>query len=502
MSVQWTDARRAFALAGLLTWLPRATALEQAYTKAGIVLGVGSLPWPRWFMFEAWQGWLIWSALVAALSVLWFRPSRVAAGVVFVTALLLVYTEGMNEKAYDRLFLFQSIALAFAGAGSASWGNWARSLLTVVYCGIYGSTGLSKLFFEGDWATGAVLDSMFIDVDFGLRPLGILATQSPAVLLVMSWWTVAFEVAFPLFIWWPRARPWLLILGTSLHLGILATMHVNTFSLIALAGYPVLASPGEWTWVRAQGSRYRNTLLAIVCVWALAAASPWLVARVIGPWPGTAWQPPDLQVHDVVHAHLDAALSGGAIEAARAHWGATDRVLGNGGHRITLLAFPDGKGANSQTGAVVLLALGDVWMPDEATVTLCVGGPTGKAWSAETDTRLWIGPVGHVSGSGGSQVWPGLAGVWLTHRGDFLGVGGSANFARRWAALSPVNVMALPGQWGPAQLPPDTIVLTDTGVLRGPTGKRDTAGAISVDQLARIVQGLARVLADESTAQP
>ena len=50
-----------------------------------------------------------------------------------------------------------------------------------------------------------------------------------------------------------------LLAGAGFHLGIAATMHVGTFSWVALAAYPVLLHPETgarlWAWVRRRSGR-------------------------------------------------------------------------------------------------------------------------------------------------------------------------------------------------------------------------------------------------------
>jgi hypothetical protein len=165
---------------------------------------------------------------------------------------------------------------------------------------------------------------------------------------------------------------------------------------------------------------------------------------------------------------------------------------------VTLLASPDRDGADACTGLVVLLALSERPGAPTGTVTL-VTDPADPAWTAITDRRLWIGPVGHRATHGGSQGWPGAWSWILPNRGDFLGFAGAGarDAARAWAAVSPVDIMALPGRWGPRDLPPDTLVLTDTGAFRAPTGHRDTVDALDLDQVSRVVDGVAAWVAWE-----
>ncbi len=491
VTANWTATRRLLVVAGLATWLPRGFALEEAYSESGVVVASGELPLPHWFTFSFGEAGLVWGVLVAALVGMWWRPSRVLAALVFVTGVLLVYTECLNEKAYDRLFLFQALTLVWAGAGGGAAGRHARIAQILVFAGIYGSTGWSKLLFEPAWIDGTVLANHLVDGDFGLRPLGLLPLPG-WVLALSGWGTLLFEAGFPFFIWFRRLRPPLLLLGVAFHLGILATMHVNTFSLIALAGYPAMSSAEEWQWLQGRVRRARGVLGAALLVAVGAAATPWLVGLVLGPDPGAAWTPPDLALRAAVQRHLDAVTTGDPGAIVEERWGGAQVTRGTGVRTVSLLAAADVPGVDARTGLVVLLTLADV-LPGElpTTVHLRVGTPAD--FGDVRGDAFWIGPVGHRAPFGGGQIWPGGWGWVLPNRGTFIGFAGGV--PPGWRAGSPVDTMRLPGTWGPPGLPDGTVVVTDTGTWRSPGRRGDTVDAVDVDQVARVAAGFAAWLA-------
>lgn len=484
VSLNWAWTRRLLAVAGLLTWLPRGAWVPEVYSSAGVVVAAGDLPLVKWFVLAPWQAWAVWGVLVGGLLTLLFRPSRVVSGLVLLAGIVLVYSEGLDTKAYDRLFLLQFLALTWAGDGEGQAGRDARTLQILIFAAIYGSTGWSKLLYEPAWATGDVLPGHLVDVHFGLRPVGMLALQAPWVLTVMGWWTVAFEVLFPFLIWVPVARPILLLLGVGFHIGIFATMNVRTFSLIAIAGYPAMASRAEWEVALRLLHRFRGVVLGGVGAWALALALPVLVARLRGPWPGAAWTPPDTALQAQVRAELDALVDGDPAAVVQARWGGTSWTRG-AGPTVSLLSEP-GAGADARTGTAVLLLLSET-LPEDIPhrVRLLVGGPAllgeapGEVW--------WIGPVGHHASHRGAQVWPSPWDWVLPARGTFLGFWPAV--PAWWRTGSPVDSLQLPdGNWGPEGLPADATRVTDTGGWRSPGRREDNRASLDDDQVTRVVQ--------------
>ena len=57
-----------------------------------------------------------------------------------------------------------------------------------------------------------------------------------------SWGTLVWEIGFPLLVAVRWFRPWALLAGVGLHLGILLTMEVGWFSQVTLCWYAVFLS--------------------------------------------------------------------------------------------------------------------------------------------------------------------------------------------------------------------------------------------------------------------
>ena len=58
-----------------------------------------------------------------------------------------------------------------------------------------------------------------------------------------TWSTLAFEIGFPVWMLIRRVRPWVLVFGVGLHLGIWALMEISWFSPAMLALYIVFWRP-------------------------------------------------------------------------------------------------------------------------------------------------------------------------------------------------------------------------------------------------------------------
>ena len=106
---------------------------------------------------------------------------------------------------------------------------------------IYGSSGLHKLAFPM-WRDGSAVHWAINLNEFHRLPWAIPETAAFVVAL-LTWSTLAFELAFPLLVIFKRIRPPVLIAGIGLHLGLWATMELGPFSQVMVASYIAFLEP-------------------------------------------------------------------------------------------------------------------------------------------------------------------------------------------------------------------------------------------------------------------
>jgi predicted DCC family thiol-disulfide oxidoreductase YuxK len=129
---------------------------------------------------------------------------------------------------------------------------WSLRLIQIQLAFIYLSTVLSKMdpSWENDWLTGEAMYWVFNDVMLMRWPYAALPVPM-WICRLLSWGTIAFELAFPFLIWWPRFRPWLLGVGVVFHLSIWTMMEIGWFGPYMLCYYPAfLSAPAVAGFVR------------------------------------------------------------------------------------------------------------------------------------------------------------------------------------------------------------------------------------------------------------
>ena len=90
---------------------------------------------------------------------------------------------------------------------------------------------------------GTALAYHLVDLHFGHKSLGVWMSNHVWLCGLLGIGTIVFEAGFPIFVLVRKTNPWILLAGIGFHMGIMTTMHVGTFSWVAVAAYPVLLRP-------------------------------------------------------------------------------------------------------------------------------------------------------------------------------------------------------------------------------------------------------------------
>ena len=125
------------------------------------------------------------------------------------------------------------------------WSSSARlatRLIQVHLCMIYLYAGLAKLKGEA-WWTGEAIWMTLANQEYQSLDLTWLAWH-PRLTEAITHATVTWELSFWALVWQPRLRPYVLGIGTAMHLGIGAFLGMWTFGLIMTIAYLAFV-PGE-----------------------------------------------------------------------------------------------------------------------------------------------------------------------------------------------------------------------------------------------------------------
>jgi Vitamin K-dependent gamma-carboxylase len=176
---------------------------------------------------------------------LWFQHG--GDRVIRVAVLMLALAPCGATLSVDAWRLRRRAAREGAGTATPLVAVWPLRLFQLQWMVIYAFTGVDKL--RGvNWIDGTALYFALSDMSFQRFPQQVepvlQSAWGQAVCQLLTYVTLAWEVAFaPLVLWAPARMP-MLAAGVALHLGIAATISVGSFSFAMMAGYLAFLSPG------------------------------------------------------------------------------------------------------------------------------------------------------------------------------------------------------------------------------------------------------------------
>ena len=229
----------AFALA---TALPHASVLYDA--ALGLPAALTQSTRPHWGMFDTLSGAAVPSVIgLGIVSALLFAGGiapRVFGVVAYLVHFGLQDRNGMWADGSDTLLrcLLFFLLLAPLGRRAGTAPVWPLRLLQIQIAVVYLATAIYK-HTGSDWVNGNALYWVLSDARYMRFPTDLLVgtAAGQTVLRLATWGTLALEYALPVLLLWPRTRRWGIVLGCSLHLGILLLMRIGLYTPVMLVAY-------------------------------------------------------------------------------------------------------------------------------------------------------------------------------------------------------------------------------------------------------------------------
>lgn len=121
------------------------------------------------------------------------------------------------------------------------------------------------------WNDGTAVSYAFRIGDLERFPVPAFVTDSLVLVNLMTYGTLVVELGLAVLVWNGKLRPWVLLAGVTLHLGIDFSVRVGFFSLAALVAYVAFLPPAAATaWVCRMRDRAARSRLA----WLVPRADP------------------------------------------------------------------------------------------------------------------------------------------------------------------------------------------------------------------------------------
>jgi hypothetical protein len=202
---------------------------------------------------------LVVALIVASICLTLGLFSQLAAVVVFLALMSFQRRNPFVVNSGDVLMRVLAFYLIFAPTSAAlSLGRWLRNrenfwtfparsgwairLLQIQFSVVYLFAVWSKV--RGTtWNNGTAVSYSFRIADLERFPLPSLITHSALVSNVLTYGTLVIELALAILVWNRTLRPWVLLAGLSLHLGIEYSIRVGFYGLTIMSLYLIWVPP-------------------------------------------------------------------------------------------------------------------------------------------------------------------------------------------------------------------------------------------------------------------
>ena len=187
-------------------------------------------------------------AMLAAFLHLGFMQRNMAViyGADIVNCFWLFYLSLSDSgQEFSLMSRFRKPRPVVAGGANQMLSAVGMRLIQIQLCLIYGYTGLEKL--KGvPWWNGSAIWDVFGNQQLMMFEVSFMQ-HLPLLIAAMTFTTLLFEIYFPVLVWIPRLRPWILSFGVAMHLGIGLFMGLYFFSLCMVAAYIIFI---DSSWLR------------------------------------------------------------------------------------------------------------------------------------------------------------------------------------------------------------------------------------------------------------
>jgi Vitamin K-dependent gamma-carboxylase len=257
--------RLAFGLVALGYTISLAPALFAFYSDDGILPAqpkyTGTLAWGLlgWFQSDGVLIVFYFLLLISAIALLVGFQTRVAALVFFVCVISFGRRNPWVLNSGDLLVQVLAFYMLFMPAGLAvsvdRWLKAPRSLWDFPMRAIWPlrlvQVQVSILYIAAVWAKvrgttwndGTAVSYAFRIEDVARFPVPGFVTDSLVLANLMTFGTLAVELSIGMLVWNRVLRPWVLLLGIGLHLGIDYAVRVGFFSYAVLVAYVAFVPP-------------------------------------------------------------------------------------------------------------------------------------------------------------------------------------------------------------------------------------------------------------------
>jgi hypothetical protein len=184
---------------------------------------------------DTWVYMLMGVYMLGLLGLLFGKYTRLSAVIAWALQFMFINTGFMaayGVETFMHIALFYCIIMPVTGIKTNEWNTLAIRVLQIHLCLVYVSSGIEKAM-GAQWWNGEAIWQTLMQGQFARFDMHWMA-QYPLLAKCIGWSTLIIEMGYPLYIWWPRSRPYGYLAVVLLHVSIAIFMGLQLFAAIMI----------------------------------------------------------------------------------------------------------------------------------------------------------------------------------------------------------------------------------------------------------------------------
>ncbi len=206
---------------------------------------------------------VLWCTVASAVGLTLGWHTRIMSVIFYVLMLSIHQRNIANASGADVLLMCNAFYLMLAPCGAAYSldarrarkrrggteadpliAPWAQRLIQIQIAILYLTTAIWKTT-GSNWITGTAIHFVLCNREVGRWDFSFLAGY-PLLINIATYSGLAIEFALAFLLWFKAARPLVMLLGISLHFGIMFLVNIPVFGELSVAMYLTFLTSGEW----------------------------------------------------------------------------------------------------------------------------------------------------------------------------------------------------------------------------------------------------------------
>ncbi|MBL4705289.1 MAG: HTTM domain-containing protein [Flavobacteriales bacterium] len=197
---------------------------------------------------------LIGVQLVCLGGAIFFKPKRILTFIGYLASASLINSTYMLNSGGHHLILLILFFLIFINENDRSENTWKNAInhgglmaIKIQVCFVYFISALYKIIGES-WLDGSAIWQSLMSNEYTLPVFQDYFPENNWFFTSITYLLIAFQLLFPILIWFKKTRRWMILIGLLIHFFIAFGLGLFNFGLAMMIGYFAFYEESMFRW--------------------------------------------------------------------------------------------------------------------------------------------------------------------------------------------------------------------------------------------------------------